>query len=166
MQLSNLAEDADIRSLVPGLPVFLHREEPGYDEARHQWRNYYSMTTDGIYKEHGSDWSHQVSAVATTQWWPDPSSLWRVWLAKLATPFYSAQAVTYCRHLGNSLVCCDIHVIPRRVRSLCSLLPWHLMVAILLYGIFLCSVMVWIDEHGSRFLESPPSVHFSVKCDS
>ena len=27
----------------------------------------YSMTTDAICEEHGSDWSHQVSAVATTQ---------------------------------------------------------------------------------------------------
>ena len=26
------------------------------------------MTTDAIYKEHGSDWSHQVSVVATTRW--------------------------------------------------------------------------------------------------
>ena len=26
------------------------------------------MTTDAIYKQHGSDWSHQVSAMATTQW--------------------------------------------------------------------------------------------------
>ena len=26
------------------------------------------MTTDAIYKERGSDWSHQVSVVATTQW--------------------------------------------------------------------------------------------------
>ena len=23
---------------------------------------------DAIYEEHGSDWSHQVSAVVTTQW--------------------------------------------------------------------------------------------------
>ena len=26
------------------------------------------MTTDAIYEKHGSHWSHQVSAVATT-WW-------------------------------------------------------------------------------------------------
>ena len=26
------------------------------------------MTTDVIYEEHGSDWSHQVSVVATTRW--------------------------------------------------------------------------------------------------
>ena len=26
------------------------------------------MTTDAIYEEHGSDWSHRVSAVGTTQW--------------------------------------------------------------------------------------------------
>ena len=26
------------------------------------------MTTDAIYEEHSSDWSHQVSAVGTTQW--------------------------------------------------------------------------------------------------
>ena len=26
------------------------------------------MTMDAIYEEHGSDWSHQVSAVGTTQW--------------------------------------------------------------------------------------------------
>ena len=26
------------------------------------------MTTDAIYEERGSDWSHQVSAVGTTQW--------------------------------------------------------------------------------------------------
>ena len=26
------------------------------------------MTTDVIYEEHGSDWSHQVSAVATARW--------------------------------------------------------------------------------------------------
>ena len=26
------------------------------------------MTMDAIYEEHGSDWSHQVSAVATTPW--------------------------------------------------------------------------------------------------
>ena len=26
------------------------------------------MTMDVIYEEHGSDWSHQVSALATTQW--------------------------------------------------------------------------------------------------
>ena len=26
------------------------------------------MTTNAIYKECGSDWSHQVSVVATTQW--------------------------------------------------------------------------------------------------
>jgi len=26
------------------------------------------MTTDEIYEEHGSDWSHQVSAVRTTRW--------------------------------------------------------------------------------------------------
>ena len=28
----------------------------------------YSMITDAIYKKCGSDWSHQVSALATTQW--------------------------------------------------------------------------------------------------
>ena len=28
----------------------------------------YSMTTDAVYKEHRSDWSHQVSALATTRW--------------------------------------------------------------------------------------------------
>ena len=36
------------------------------------------MTTDAIYEERGSDWSHQVSAVVTTWWltaWSDPSSL-------------------------------------------------------------------------------------------
>jgi len=26
------------------------------------------MTTDAIYEERGSDWSHQASAVATTRW--------------------------------------------------------------------------------------------------
>ena len=26
------------------------------------------MTTDAIYEEHGSDWSHQVSVMATTRW--------------------------------------------------------------------------------------------------
>ena len=26
------------------------------------------MTTDAIYEERGSDWSHQVSAVGTTRW--------------------------------------------------------------------------------------------------
>ena len=26
------------------------------------------MTTNAIYEEHGSDWSHQVSAVGTTRW--------------------------------------------------------------------------------------------------
>ena len=26
------------------------------------------MTMDAIYKQRGSDWSHQVSVVATTQW--------------------------------------------------------------------------------------------------
>jgi len=26
------------------------------------------MTTDAIYEECGSDWSHQVSAVGTTRW--------------------------------------------------------------------------------------------------
>ena len=26
------------------------------------------MTTDAIYKERASDWSHQVSVVATTRW--------------------------------------------------------------------------------------------------
>ena len=26
------------------------------------------MTTDAIYEEHGSDWSHQVSAMGTTRW--------------------------------------------------------------------------------------------------
>ena len=26
------------------------------------------MTTDAIYKERGSDWSHQVSVMATTRW--------------------------------------------------------------------------------------------------
>ena len=28
----------------------------------------YSMTMDGIYEEHRSDWSRQVSAVVTTRW--------------------------------------------------------------------------------------------------
>jgi len=26
------------------------------------------MTTDAIYEERGSDWSHQVSAMGTTRW--------------------------------------------------------------------------------------------------
>jgi len=40
------------------------------------------MTMDAIYKEHRSDWSHQVSTVVTTQWL-QPSFLQRVWLARL-----------------------------------------------------------------------------------
>ena len=36
--------------------------------AKHVVMYLYSMTTDAIYKEHGSDWSHQVSAVGTTRW--------------------------------------------------------------------------------------------------
>ena len=33
------------------------------------------MTTDAIYKEHRSDWSHQVSAVGTTRWLQRDQSL-------------------------------------------------------------------------------------------
>ena len=34
------------------------------------------MTTDAIYEERESDWSHQVSVVATTQWFQrDPQTL-------------------------------------------------------------------------------------------
>ena len=33
------------------------------------------MTMDVIYEEHGSDWSHQVSAVGTTQWLPHNQTL-------------------------------------------------------------------------------------------
>ena len=36
--------------------------------AKHVLMQLDSMTTDAIYEEHGSDWSHQVSAVLTTQW--------------------------------------------------------------------------------------------------
>ena len=44
------------------------------------------MTTDAIYEERGSDWSQQVSVVATTQWLQHDQtlSLQRVWLASLA----------------------------------------------------------------------------------
>ena len=43
------------------------------------------MTTDAIYKECGSDWSLQVSAVGTTWWFMTRPflSLRRVWLARL-----------------------------------------------------------------------------------
>ena len=40
----------------------------------------YSMTTDAIYEEHISDWSHQVSAVVATQ-------------LQCATPFLSVKGV-------------------------------------------------------------------------
>ena len=44
----------------------------------------YSMTTDAIYEEYRSDWSHQVSAGAMmVAAWSDPSSLRRVWLVRL-----------------------------------------------------------------------------------
>ena len=44
----------------------------------------YSMTTDAIYEECRSDWSHQVSAGAMmVAAWSDPSSLRRVWLVRL-----------------------------------------------------------------------------------
>ena len=36
--------------------------------AKHFVTYLYSMTTDAIYEERGSDWSHQVSAVGTTRW--------------------------------------------------------------------------------------------------
>ena len=46
------------------------------------------MTTNVIYEEHGSDWSHQVSAVGTTRWLQRDQILplsckLRVWLTRL-----------------------------------------------------------------------------------
>jgi len=46
------------------------------------------MTTNAIYEERGSDWSHQVSAMGTTRWLQRDQTLplsceaRRVWLAK------------------------------------------------------------------------------------
>jgi len=49
------------------------------------------MTTDAMYEERGSDWSHRVSAVGTTrlQRDQDPSSLRRVWLVRLSISLVS-----------------------------------------------------------------------------
>ena len=44
------------------------------------------MTTDAIYEERGSDWSQQVSVVATTRWLQRDQTLplsAKVWLARL-----------------------------------------------------------------------------------
>ena len=49
----------------------------------------YSMTTDALYEDRGSDWSQQVSVVATTRWLQRDQtflSLRRVWLARLHPP--------------------------------------------------------------------------------
>ena len=50
------------------------------------WHNCYSMTMDAIYEQHESDWSYQSFCRGDNSMlaaWPDPSSLQRVWLARL-----------------------------------------------------------------------------------
>ena len=49
------------------------------------------MIMDAIYEERGSNWSHQVSAMGTTQWLQRDQTLprlQRVWLARLVGPVY------------------------------------------------------------------------------
>ena len=52
------------------------------------------MTMDAIYEEQGSDWSHQVPAMATACSMTRPFSLRRVWLVRL-THVIAMQKVIY-----------------------------------------------------------------------
>ena len=62
------------------------------------------MTMDAIYEEHGSDWSHQVSAVGTTQLLQRDQillSLQRVWLARLDQSMFKNCPTHFAAHLTH-----------------------------------------------------------------